>query len=113
MTATAEIRNGICLVTLAGEFDRANVGEVRAEVEACLQQARSIVFDLKDVSFVDGALLSLFHDVLVRLGAGDRLAVAGSVPLIERLFHVAGLTELPRFGLYSNVGEALKSMGRE
>ena len=113
MTATAEIRNGICLVTLAGEFDRANVGEIEAEIEVCLQQARSIVFDFKDLTFANGAVISLLHDALERLGDGGQVAVAEALPLIEMLFRVAGLTDLPNFRLYPNVSEAFRTMDRE
>jgi len=110
MTATAEIRNGICLVTLAGEFDRANLAEIEREIDICLQQARSVVFDFKHVTFANGAVFSLLHDALERLGNGGQVAVAEAAPPIEKLFRVAGLTDRPRFRLYPTVAEAFKSL---
>ena len=67
MTSTAEIRHGICFVTLAGEFDRANVDRLATEIETCLKDASSVLFDFGAVTFINGAVMSLLHDALKRL----------------------------------------------
>ena len=107
VTSTAEIRNGVCFVTLDGEFDRANVGEVRTDIETCLEQASSVVFDFGGVTFANGAVMSLLFDVLDRLTDGSWLGVARPRPHIERLFGVAGLAARPNFRIFSTLAEAL------
>ncbi len=108
MTSTAEIRHQSCLVTMAGEFDRANVGTLRAEIEWCLDSATSVVFDFGAVTFVDGAVMAVLHDILERLGDEGWLGVARPLARIERLFRVAGLSDLPRFRVFPTLEEALK-----
>ena len=108
MTSTAEIRHGTCFVTLAGEFDRANVGELATEIETCLKEASSVLFDFEAVTFINGAVMSLLHDVLARLGDGGWLGVARPLPGIEKLLGVAGLSDLPNFRIFSTLKEALE-----
>ena len=112
MTSTAEIRHQSCVVTMAGEFDRANVGELRAEIEWCLDRATSVVFDFGAVTFIDGAVMSVLHDILERLGAEGWLGVARPAARIERLLQVAGLSALPRFRIFPTLQEALKIIDR-
>jgi len=106
MTSTAEIRNGICLVTLDGEFDRASVEGIRAEVERCLQQAASVVFEFGDVTFVDGGMLALLREIHDSLGTGGWLGVARPRPWIRRLLEVTGLIGQPGFRILSDIKDA-------
>ena len=108
MTSTAEIRNQTCLVTMAGEFDRANVDALRAEIEWCLEGATSVVFDFLEVTFINGAVMALLHDVLERVGEDGWLGVARPLVSIERLFAVAGLSALPNFRVFASLEEALE-----
>ena len=112
MTSTAEIRNGICLVTLAGEFDRANVEQLRAEIRSCLEESSSVVFDFGAVTFANGGVLSLLYDVLEGLDAGGWLGIARPLPSIERTFSVAGLGRQPNFRIFRTLGEALEAIAR-
>ncbi|MCL5734608.1 MAG: STAS domain-containing protein [Actinobacteria bacterium] len=110
MTSTAEVRNGVCFVTLAGEFDRGNVAALKTEIETCLEQASSVVFDFGAVTFANGAVMSLLFDIIDRLeklGEGGWLGVARPVPVIERLFKVTGLVERPNFRIIPTLREAL------
>ena len=107
MKSTAEIRNRTCLVTMAGEFDRANVDTLRAEIEWCLENSTSVVFDFQEVTFINGGVMALFHDVLERVGEDGWLGVARPPASIERLFSVAGLSALPNFRVFVSLEEAL------
>jgi len=113
VTSTAEIRHQSCLVTMAGEFDRANVGALRAEIEWCLDSVTSVVLDFRAVSFIDGAVMSLLHEILERLGDEGWLGVAEPLADIERLFRVAGLSAWPRFSVFPTLVEALKIIDQE
>ena len=107
MTSTAELRNGICIVTLSGEFDRGNADALKGEIETCLEQASSVV-DFGAVTFANGAMMSLLHDVLDGLNDGGWLAIARPLPQIERIFRVAGLTGQPGFRVFPTLGEAIE-----
>ena len=108
MKSTAEIRNRTCLVTMVGEFDRANVDALREKITWCLENAASVVFDFRGVSFANGAVMSLLHDVLDLVGDRGWLGVAEPLARIERLFAVAGLSSLPNFRVFSSLEEALR-----
>ncbi len=112
MKSIAEVRNNICLVTLAGEFDRANVDQLRAEIRSCLDEASSVIFDFREVTFANGGVLSLLHDVLDGLSDGGWLGVAQPLPTIENTFRAAGLTRQPRFRIFSTLTEALEIIER-
>ena len=112
MTSTSEIRNRTCFVTLAGEFDRANVDQLAAEIKPCLASASSVLFDFGAVTYVNGALLSLLLDVLEGLEEGGWLGVARPLPRIERLLGVAGLTDRSNFRIFSTLKEALEVVER-
>ena len=108
MTSTAEIRNRTCLVTMAGEFDRGNVDILRAEIEGCLETASSVVLDFRLVTFANGAVMSLLHDILDLVGPDGWLGVAEPLPVIERLFSVAGFSPHPNFRVFPTLEEALR-----
>ena len=112
MTSTAELRNGICIVTLSGEFDRGNVDEIKTESATCVDQARSVVFDFGAVTFASGAVMSYLHDVLEGLSDEGWVGIAQPLPEIERLFRVAGLTGRPGFGVFPTLNEALEVIAR-
>lgn len=107
MTSTAEIRNGICFVTLSGEFDRSNAIQLMGDIETCLNQASSVVFDFRAVTFANGAIMCLLHDILEIVGPVGRVAVVGAIPDIERLFQVASLTGQPNFHVFATMEEAM------
>lgn len=112
VTSTSEIRHRTCFVTLAGEFDRANVDKLAMEIEACLESASSVLFDFGAVTFINGAVMSLLLDVLEGLGEGGWLGVARPLPRIEHLLGVAGLTDKTNFRIFSTLEEALEAINR-
>jgi anti-anti-sigma factor len=113
VTSRAEIRSGICLISLDGEFDRTNVAEVRAEIDTCMPQSTSLVLDFGNVSFANGAVLSLLLETLEKLSPDGSVGIVRPLPEIERLFHVAGLTDHPNFRVYASLADALETPGRD
>ena len=114
VNSTAQIRNGTCFVTMYGEFDRANVDKLAAEVDACLMDSTSpsVLFDFGSVTFVNGSVLSLLYEVYDRLGDEAWLGVARPRPQVEHLFKVAGLFEMPNFHVFPTLAEALEVVDR-
>ena len=106
--STTEIRNRTCLVTMVGEFDRANVDTLRSEIKECLESTTSVVLDFRQVSFANGAVMSLLHDILEQVGDDGWLGVAEPRSDIERLFTTAGLSRRPNFRVFSRLDEALR-----
>ena len=112
MNSTAVVRKKTCLVTLAGEFDRSNVDALRAEIEACMTSASSVLFDFGAVTFINGAVMSLLHDIVEELGSDGWLGVARPVAWILKQLGAAGLSELPNFRVFATLEEALEVVDR-
>lgn len=110
MASTSEIRNRTCFVTLAGEFDRANVDQLVAEIKDCLDEAPSVLFDFAAVTYVNGGVMSLLLDILDGLGEGGWLGVARPLPRIEQLLRIAGLTDRTSFRIFPTLEEALEAV---
>jgi anti-anti-sigma factor len=104
--STLEIRDGICFLTLSGEYDRSNVRGLKAEIRSCLEQAPSVVLDFAAVSFVNGAVMTLLRNTIDGLSAGGWVGIARPNPEITRLFEVAGLTAHPQFRLFPTMAAA-------
>lgn len=113
MTSRVEIRSGICVISLDGEFDRNNIAEVRSQIETCLRQSKSLVLDFGDVTFANGAVLALLMETLERLSPDGWVSIVRPLPEIERLFQVAGLTDRPNFRVLATLAEALEGPGRD
>jgi ABC-type transporter Mla MlaB component len=112
VTSTAEIRNGICVVTLSGEFDRGNIEHLRLNIASCLAEASSVIFDFEAVTFANGGVLSLLLDVLEGLPDGGWLGIVRPLSGIEKSFRAAGLSRQPNFWVFSTMDEAFKFTGR-
>ena len=112
VTITFEVRNGTCLLALEGEFDRGNTPELAATIDECLRNASSIAIDFQAVTFVDGGVLSLFHDVLENLDSPGWLAIIRPIPGVRRLFDVAGLSGRRNFRLFPTMKQALEAIDR-
>jgi anti-anti-sigma regulatory factor len=81
-------------------------------VEWCLESTTSVVFDFAEVTFIDGAAMSLLHDALERVGEDGWLGVGRPLTRNERLFATAGLSALPNFRAFSTLEEALEVIDR-
>jgi len=112
MTSASEIRNRTCIVTLAGEFDRANVDQLAIEIKGCLEEASSVLFDFAAVTYINGGVMSLLLDILDRLDEDGWLGVARPLPRIEKLLEIAGLSDRANFRIFSSLEEALEAVDR-
>ncbi len=77
-----------------GDVDMANAGEFRAALEQALSVDPTIVVDLAEVTFIDGA------GMRVILGAAESRNGVGPLTLlnasrVESLFELVGLDEIP------------------
>jgi len=74
----------------------------------CLGSASSIAIDFQAVTFVDGGVLSLLHQVLEDLEGQGWLGVVGPTPWVRRLIGIAGLSARINFRIFSTMQEALQ-----
>jgi anti-anti-sigma factor len=110
LTSTAQIHKQTCVVTLEGEFDRSNVDKLAAEIEDCLRDSTSVLFDFEAVTFVNGAVMALLHTILERLSADGWLGVVEVSPGITKILKVAGLFDQSNFRFFKTREAAMRAV---
>jgi len=88
--------DGDTVVRAAGELDVNTAPELREQLARLIaEDARQIVIDLTEVSFVDSTALSVLVSALKRLRQADGdLELASPNPSVRRVFEITGLTRL-------------------
>ena len=88
--------DGDTVVRAAGELDVNTAPELREQLARLIaEDARQIVIDLTEVSFVDSTALSVLVSALKRLRQFDGdLELASPNPSVRRVFEITGLTRL-------------------
>ena len=99
-------RDGVVVVSLAGELDLYNAEEVRsALLDACAGEPKLLVVDLEQVRFIDSTALGVLIEARSRMAdrSGFRLAAPGLET--RRALEVSGLDR--HFLVHATVAEAL------
>jgi anti-sigma B factor antagonist len=90
------IGDDLVLVTVHGEVDMAEAGELRAVLnDACAGPHRSVALDLRDVHFVGTSGMGVLADVHARMtDSGRRFVVLEPAEAIRRAFEMAGVPQV-------------------
>lgn len=89
--------DGAVVVSVRGEVDHANAGELRSTIESVLstQRPHTIRVDLGLVTFIDsGAIGSLVAAHRMAQAGGAGLVVTNASPFVSRQLAVSGVAEL-------------------
>jgi anti-anti-sigma factor len=89
--------DGAVVVSVRGEVDHANAGELRTTIESVLttQRPHAIRVDLGLVTFIDsGAIGSLVAAHRMAQAGGAGLVVTNASPFVGRQLWVSGVAEL-------------------
>jgi anti-anti-sigma factor len=86
------LEGGAVVVAPAGDVDLGTAEAVRRELEAVQGEARAIVIDLREVTFLDSSGIRLLIEAqLASDRDGYRLTVVRGPDHVQRLFELAGL----------------------
>ena len=90
------VDDGTMIVTLAGEFDAAEVDRFQASIDAALSTSNgTVVVDVADLSFIDSsALCALLRTREVLETQRRTLQLRDVSPIVARLVELVGVTEL-------------------
>lgn len=81
VTLAREVRGADVVLTLAGEVDLANAGDVAIDLRReVAETARALVLDLREVLYLDSAGVRLLFDLADRLHARGRELVVVARP---------------------------------
>jgi anti-sigma B factor antagonist len=101
-----ERHDGAVILSLAGELDLYNSGELRtAQLDACADQPKVLVVDLADVRFIDSTALGVLIEARSLLADGDGCRLAAPGLETQRALEVSGLDR--HFLVHDIVAEAL------
>lgn len=90
------------MLTLAGEFDLAELDAVRAKfVEACRDAPSRVVIDLSELTFIDSTGISFLLSAVKGDEEGRLSFVAPSAPGVQRVFAITGVS-----GLFGGMNDA-------
>jgi anti-sigma B factor antagonist len=111
MELTTEQVADITIVVLPGDqLDAGNAKEFKRDIAAVLEPCSKVVFDLRQLRFVDSSGLGAILSCLRQLNAKG-----GDLKLCEMTRPVRALFELVRmhkiFDIYVTKGEALQALG--
>ena len=83
--------NGVARFALEGELDLATIEPVRAAVDRAVEaDARHLVFDLRDVTFLDSSALALFSQTALDVP----VTIEQPSDLVRRTIEITGLDSL-------------------
>jgi anti-sigma B factor antagonist len=91
--ASAHVADDVWVVTLAGELDLANVGDIDGELNAIGEEgARRVIVDLLEVPFIESRTLGvlLHHARRLRTDGGDLTLVSDDARVL-RVIEITGL----------------------
>jgi anti-anti-sigma factor len=78
-------------IALVGELDRAGCRALRGCFQVLEPQVRSVVLDLRDLTFIDGAGIATLVDLSAELEVGlRRLEVVGLGGQVQRVLELTG-----------------------
>ncbi len=101
-----EMRNGACVVRLAGELDLHNAQVVReALFEACADAPGRLVVDLSEVEFVDSTAIGVLIEARTKLPDSESFHLAAPGVETRRALQISGLDR--HFSVHETVPEAL------
>lgn len=92
LTISTELVEGSALVTVVGDVDLSSADHFRAELEAALTQASTVVVELSHLSFIDSSGLNALvraHQAAQR--CGSQLRLRHLRPMLLQLLHITHL----------------------
>lgn len=111
MATINHLEGGIVVITLAGELDNHEANQIRASVSNAIfkGETRAIIWDLKNLSFMDSAGIGLILGRMRDLAPtkGETLILNPS-PTMEKIFQFSGLGPSLR---KCSVDEAIDEIG--
>lgn len=111
MELSESVHEGIPVIALAGETDRASVGHFLDRLDDHLRHnTRHLVLDLGRCTYLDSAGLSGMLSYVGRMRKGSRLAAAAPNADLRRLFAIAGLEGKKGFEVYESVDQGVAEM---
>jgi anti-sigma B factor antagonist len=110
MELTTETVDDVTIVVLPGEqLDAGNAKEFKRDIAAVLEPCRKVVFDLRELRFVDSSGLGAILSCLRQLnGKGGELKLCEMTKPVRALFELVRMHKI--FDIYVTKADALRAL---
>ena len=82
------------IVALCGELDLANAATAKAELDAAMKAAPSVVVDMRELEFIDSTGIALLVSAMNRNGDSARVSfIPSEFPGVVRVLEVTGIAD--------------------
>lgn len=88
---------GRVLCKFSGHIDTRKCLESERDVVSSIECARSIIFDLDGVEYIDSSFLRLCGKAYYKVNAGN-FSIINVAPAVKKIFKIAGLAERLNLG---------------
>jgi anti-anti-sigma factor len=109
---SSQSASGVTVVSIEGEVDIANVGELRLYLEQAIEeQGAGLVADLTKASYFDSRTIALLAEVATKMRIHhQRMAlVAPASGFAARILEIAGLPQIiPEFSVLKDATDSVK-----
>ena len=94
MEIASKIENGIKIIQISGQLDSACVGEFREKIASEVEKDSKVLFDCRDLSYLDSSGLATFLNLHKSLAAREASMVLCGLP--EGILRVIRFTKLDK-----------------
>jgi anti-anti-sigma factor len=99
------------LVRVKGDIDHGNLFDLTIAVGTALREESPIIlFDLREVNYIDSGGLSVFYSILRRMNGEGWVGVISRKRSILRMLEMIGLTEQAGFKVFASLEEAERAV---
>jgi len=94
ITVRTAHQDGTPVISVAGELDLTNAGEVRSAIEAVVSgHSQRVVFEISDLTFMDSSGIALLASVTRHV---REVELRDPSPIVRRLIEMTGLDKVLR-----------------
>jgi len=94
ITVRTRHQDGVPVISVTGELDLTNAGEVRSAVEAVVSDHdQRVVFEVSELTFMDSSGIALLASVTRR---AREVELRDPTPIVRRLIEMTGLDKVLR-----------------
>jgi len=94
MKTTITLENGILTVLLDGRLDTGTTPQAQAEIEAKIEDANSVIIDMKNLNYISSAGLRLLLSLHKKMMAKGGMTIKNINDTNKEIFDFTGFSEI-------------------
>ena len=91
------LENSILTINLGGRLDTTTAPELEAELKASIDEAKSLIFDFKDLEYISSAGLRVLLGAQKIMNKQGNMVIKNVNDVIMEIFEVTGFSDILTF----------------